>query len=198
MGRRHTEETRRKMSEAARGRKLSDEQRQKISDYHKGRPKSPEHRAKIGAAHKGRVFTEEHRRNISLGKTGKTHRGVPHTEETKRRISEAKKGSPGPTAEAKAKIIAKSKERTGALHPLWRGDDVSYGALHSWLIRQFGRPSICDTCGQTESRIEWANVSGDYRRERSDWIWLCVSCHRKRDSNLPLELRGMKARRFGK
>lgn len=31
------------------------------------------------------------------------------------------------------------------------------------------------------SRYEWANISGEYKRERSDWVMLCPSCHRKID-----------------
>lgn len=30
-------------------------------------------------------------------------------------------------------------------------------------------------------RYEWANISGEYKRDRSDWVMLCPSCHRKID-----------------
>ena len=37
-------------------------------------------------------------------------------------------------------------------------------------------------CGTTKfSRLEWANISGEYKREREDYIAICVPCHRKLD-----------------
>lgn len=30
-------------------------------------------------------------------------------------------------------------------------------------------------------KFEWANKSGDYKRDLSDWLRLCISCHRKYD-----------------
>lgn len=48
------------------------------------------------------------------------------------------------------------------------------------MTRTLGRPSQCSRCGtQTAQRYEWANVSGQYRRDAADWVRLCVSCHRK-------------------
>lgn len=66
----------------------------------------------------------------------------------------------------------------GEKHGRWLGDGVSYKGLHLWLGRNFGRPSKCSRCGTTEAkRYEWANVSGNYSRDREDYARLCVSCH---------------------
>jgi len=39
-----------------------------------------------------------------------------------------------------------------------------------------------DSIGVRErARYEWANISGEYKRDVSDYIQLCPSCHRKFD-----------------
>ena len=68
-------------------------------------------------------------------------------------------------------------------HPLWVGEDVSYPALHSWVRRHLGTPQYCEHCGSTDkSHYEWANKSGNYKRDLDDWLRLCKSCHHRYDS----------------
>ena len=58
------------------------------------------------------------------------------------------------------------------------GADSWYRALHLWVERQLGKPNKCVECGSTESkRYHWANISGAYHKELSDWRRLCVRCH---------------------
>lgn len=58
----------------------------------------------------------------------------------------------------------------------------SYGAIHSWMRRNFGTPSKCEHCGTAKSKkFEWANISGKYRLDRADWARLCCQCHRRYD-----------------
>ncbi|MAF25581.1 hypothetical protein CL634_08435 [bacterium] len=66
LGKKHTAETKRKMSLASKGKK-----------------KSLEHRKNIGRRHKGKIVSEETRSKLRACNIGKTH-----TEETKRKISE--------------------------------------------------------------------------------------------------------------
>jgi len=77
-GEHHTEETKRKMSEA-----------------HKGRIVSKETREKIGKAHKGKKISEEAKIKMSNAKKGKPSnmKGKQHTNLTKKKISEANKGN---------------------------------------------------------------------------------------------------------
>ena len=64
----------------------------------------------------------------------------------------------------------------------WKGDDAGYHALHKWIIAQKGKPNMCELCGTKDStRYEWANKSREYKRDFSDWMRLCISCHRKMD-----------------
>lgn len=62
----------------------------------------------------------------------------------------------------------------------WKGDNASYASKHIWVSKYLGRPSQCEFCKKNSFKshqIHWANISGLYKRIRSDWIRLCVSCH---------------------
>ena len=67
----------------------------------------------------------------------------------------------------------------------WKGDKVGYTALHEWLYRKLGQPKICENCHTKKAkRYEWANISGEYKRDLDDYVRLCKSCHTKFDSVL--------------
>lgn len=102
----HSEETKRKISEAnkgkvskLRGRKLSEEVKNKISETEKGKVVSEETRQKLSDFNKGKIVSEETKQKIS-----NFHKGRQRSEETKKRISEAKKGKPSPLKGRKRKI----------------------------------------------------------------------------------------------
>lgn len=64
----------------------------------------------------------------------------------------------------------------------WKGEKAGYVAIHMWLTKHFDKGGICEGCKtSTASRLEWANVSGKYLRDRSDYKVLCPPCHRKLD-----------------
>lgn len=76
-GKRHSEETRKKMSELKKGKPHSDEHRRKNSEGHKGeksymfgKPKSPEIRKKLSEANKGKRLSIETRRKMSEAQKG--------------------------------------------------------------------------------------------------------------------------------
>lgn len=69
-------------------------------------------------------------------------------------------------------------------HGQWKGDAAGYRAKHTWMAVEFGQPALCEHCGATDKkRYHWANISGEYKRIRSDWKRLCVSCHVKFDGS---------------
>lgn len=75
----------------------------------------------------------------------------------------------------------------GINHWAWKGDGASYRALHYWLRRNLGKPNTCKKCGKFDERprfIQWANIDGLYRRVLTDYISLCVSCHKLHDLKL--------------
>lgn len=66
-----------------------------------------------------------------------------------------------------------------------------YTNIHSKIRRRFGTPSVCEDCkGLFSGRfIHWANVSGEYKEDRSDWKRLCAKCHKNRDfSNITISV----------
>lgn len=73
LGKHHSEESKRKMSEWQKGKKLTIEHREKLSNAHKGKVISDEHRKKISNTLKGKKrppFSDEWKRNMSLAKSG--------------------------------------------------------------------------------------------------------------------------------
>lgn len=58
-----------------------------------------------------------------------------------------------------------------------------YGKIHRHIRKVFVKKHICSFCGeQGKSRYELALVKGkEYSFDKSDYIELCVSCHRKYD-----------------
>lgn len=73
---------------------------------------------------------------------------------------------------------------TGEKNPGWKGKGVSRRVLHKWVQRKLGTPDKCEFCGKSGlgvHQIEWANKSGKYKRDLTDWMRLCVTCHRRFD-----------------
>lgn len=63
--------------------------------------------------------------------------------------------------------------------PNWTGNNVSYDAVHAWVKKHLGRPMECENCEYPHFSytFEWANISGEYKRDLSDWARLCRVCH---------------------
>lgn len=98
------------------------------------------------------------------------------TKKTRKKIS---KSLTGHTPWNKGKKLPQMCEEK---HPMWKGDNVGYYGLHSWINKKLGKPKKCDICGtEKEIRYEWANISKKYMRCVDDWKRLCVSCHRRYD-----------------
>lgn len=67
---------------------------------------------------------------------------------------------------------------------MWKGNQVGYGGLHTWVSKNLGKPDKCEFCkkfGLKGKNIHWANRSGGYKRDLQDWLRLCTSCHKKYD-----------------
>lgn len=70
--------------------------------------------------------------------------------------------------------------RIGERHPQWKGEGAGYMALHNWLRRTAEKSGACAECGK-EGKTDWANISGEYRRDLDDYLELCRSCHMRCD-----------------
>lgn len=115
-----------------------------------------EHKDKISRANKGRVFSKEHLRKLSEAQMGHIawNRG--------KRVPQIQ----------------------GKNNPNWKGDKATYGSKHDWVQRWYGTPSNCEHCQKGNLRghkIHWANIINIYQRIRTDWIRLCVKCHKLYD-----------------
>jgi len=78
----------------------------------------------------------------------------------------------------------------GEKNTAWKGDDVLYRAMHSWVERKLGCPNLCADCGRSKppmgrgikrSYFQWANISREYKRDVTDWKRLCYKCHKTFD-----------------
>lgn len=77
----------------------------------------------------------------------------------------------------------KSLSKLGAKNPMWKGDDVGYYALHEWMKTRFVKPDLCHMC-KYKKPMDLANISGQYKRDLSDWEYLCRSCHMVKDGRM--------------
>lgn len=58
----------------------------------------------------------------------------------------------------------------------------NYINIHYWVYKKYGKAKYCANNNDHKSkRYEWANISGKYKKDISDWKQLCPSCHRKMD-----------------
>ena len=93
-----------------------------------------------------------------------------------------KKGQPSWNKGIKTPQIQSEK------HGNWKGKDVSYVGMHMWVARHLGKPDTCEECGKSGLKgrqIHWANKSGEYKRDLSDWLRLCAKCHMEYDGTYP-------------
>lgn len=89
---------------------------------------------------------------------------------------------------AKIVIYANNMKAAGTQHYLWKGDTAGYGAIHSWLLRHFGKATCCENekCEGKSAFFEWALLKGKtYDHNRENFTTLCSSCHRKYDLGKP-------------
>ncbi|MEW6610673.1 MAG: NUMOD3 domain-containing DNA-binding protein [Patescibacteria group bacterium] len=148
------------------------------------KPFSRETIEKIRKSNIGKKRSEETRRKIS-----EAHKGLKPNLETRMKMSLAHKGKTSPASIAA--LIQANEERRGKpqwwqrgdRHYNWKGDKVKYRSLHTWVEKRLGKPDGCEFCGRkaTGRQINWANKSGEYKRDLSDWICLCVPCHTQYD-----------------
>ena len=124
---------------------------------------SEQTKIKMSLAKLGRKQTKEH-----IAKRIKKIRGRKYTPEHRRKISEAQRGEKGNN---------------------WKGDKATYNSIHHWVRDTYGRPSICEFCkGYFSGRkIEWANKTGEYKRDREDWIRLCAKCHKAFEKTIKIK-----------
>lgn len=77
----------------------------------------------------------------------------------------------------------KKGENIGQNNHTWKGERVSYRALHSWVERHLGKPNkcACSHRGDCSKKLSWANISHEYKRSLLDWLPMCYRHHKLYD-----------------
>ena len=65
----------------------------------------------------------------------------------------------------------------------WKGDKVTKRALHDYIKYYLIKPELCECCHERKA-YDLANISQEYKRDFSDWEWLCRHCHMTKDGRL--------------
>lgn len=59
-----------------------------------------------------------------------------------------------------------------------RNNKWEYRNVHLWVEYHLGKASKCENdLSHKTTRYHWANLSGEYKRDFSDWAELCPRCH---------------------
>ena len=134
----------------------------------------------------------ERRRKISKN-NARYWLGKKRSQEDKEKMSKAAKrperlkvalNNLGIYAIKRKPLKRKSGRPKGERHYEWKGGNVGYRGLHRWVNKELGKPDTCEHCGTnglSGHQIHWANKSGEYKRELTDWLRLCVKCHKEYD-----------------
>lgn len=65
----------------------------------------------------------------------------------------------------------------------WKGNKVKYSSLHTWVRNHKPKTEFCEICRIKEPK-QLANISGEYKRDINDFLWLCTRCHVIRDGTI--------------
>jgi len=204
IGKKHTKESKEKISNALKGRVISEEHRRKISESHKGIRPSEETRVRIGLSkigkkwNRGRKHSDEMKLKVSKARLGKKH-----SMETRQKIKDAAKrvsnwGGRG-TKRSPEWIRRQSErckgQRTGDKNPAWNGGtsfepyDINFNNQFKKAIRKRDN-QVCMVCGihREQLNIELTIHHIDYNKKLSipqNCVSLCTSCHGKTGWNRP-------------
>lgn len=86
-------------------------------------------------------------------------------------------------ASRKRRFCSKSCAHIGENNPSWKGDNVGVQQVHTWVEKKLGRPDKCSKCNAV-GNVDLANISQEYKRDFTDWEWLCRRCHMESDGRL--------------
>jgi len=73
-----------------------------------------------------------------------------------------------------------SLAKLGEKNPMWKGDDVGYSGVHFWARKLIKKPKWCVRCKKRPA-LDLSNISGEYKRDITDWEYLCRKCHMDED-----------------
>ncbi len=135
----------------------SPELKQQLAERARALNNDPEIRRKQSLNRKGRKFSLETRMKMS-----EAHIGFKRTLKYRKNLS-----------------LSKLAEK----NPNWIGDKVGYSGIHAWIKRRLKKSDLCQDCKKVPPH-DLANISQEYKRELSDWEWLCRRCHMLKDGRM--------------
>lgn len=68
--------------------------------------------------------------------------------------------------------------------PNWKGNNVGYAGVHAYIKKYMKHKGVCECCGKETEYLDLANISQDYKRDFSDWEYLCRKCHMIKDGRI--------------
>lgn len=190
-----------KIRNAHLGKKLTDEHRKKLSDAHRGKRLSAEHIEKIRKSGYGRKHKESSKLKMRLASLGRKN-----SEETRRKISEANSGKVSAfkgkhhSLETRKKLSDIQRTKTGEKSHNWKGGVTPANKLirHSfeyrlWRESVFKRDGYtCIWCGAKNGGGKRVVLNADHikpfflfpelRFAIDNGRTLCLDCHRKTDT----------------
>ena len=81
-----------------------------------------------------------------------------------------------PESRLKISIANKGKHYSPETEFKEKDGELGYVGLHSWIYRNYGKAKKC-IYGHKSKKYVWANISGEYKRDISDWHQLCHRCN---------------------
>ena len=68
-------------------------------------------------------------------------------------------------------------------------EKCGYMARHKRIWKKYGKAIKCNNidCKRVCIYYEWANLSGEYKENKSDWMQMCCSCHKLYDLKIAQE-----------
>lgn len=154
-------------------------------------PMSEETKLKISAALKGKMPKNLNQLHENMFGEHNPMFGVPYTQEMRDARSRGlvEYWDRNPNRKAELSIIFSGennpswgKDMSEDRNANWKGDEVGYSGVHTWIEKWKGKPKKCENCGtENAKKFEWANIDHKYRRVLQDYIRMCTSCHRNYD-----------------
>lgn len=81
------------------------------------------------------------------------------------------------TAKGQPRRYIRGHNIRGGRASWWKGDEVGYRALHTYLNIHYPKSGGCEECGEQAS-TDYALIRGrNYTRNREDYRELCRPCH---------------------
>ena len=66
-----------------------------------------------------------------------------------------------------------------------RKNTKNYAAIHWWVRKNKPKSEVCEKCGKKKDyTLEVANISGNYKRDINDYLYLCRRCHMIQDGRI--------------